>query len=480
MILKKITGICAIVLFALHFCFAANENSHIKYVFYFIGDGMGLVQAQLADEYLKSQYGRDTGLCFIKFPSRSFVTTYADNRLITGSAAAGTALASGHKTSIGTIGKNTDRTCDLKSVSVLCASSGMKTGVLSSVFINHATPASFYAHTDSRNNYYEIGMQIPASGIDFLAGGSILQSKGADGNLPDVYASADKAGYGIPGSLAEISTLSKDKKVLFTTDKAFGTDILTYRINRSASDASLADLTAKAIEHLTNPSGFMIMVEGGAIDWACHENDAAAAIQETIDMDLAVREALAFYKAHPNETLIVVTADHETGGMALGCAETGYESDLSILRYQKASNGIIADTLKKAIANGADFEKCLALIGQYTGLGTEVSLSEQDKTQLKTSFGHSLYYLQGNKNQYTDTYGGKNPMVVCALKMLACKAGVGWATYAHTSVAVPVYAIGAGAEQIAEVRDNTDIERSIMKIISGTAQPGTVVCPPAK
>ena len=480
MILRRLITACVFLLLTIGLSSATSKNVRAKYVFYFIGDGMGLVQAQLADEFIKAEHGRDTGLAFFTFPARSFVTTFAQNRLITGSAAAGTALATGHKTSVNTIGKNTDRSCNILSVSSMCSAMGMKTGVLSSVFINHATPASFYAHADDRNNLYDMSMQIPASGIDFFAGGDILHPRGADGNEPDAYLAAQKAGYAIPLSLAGIDSVSKGQKILFTTGKALGTDILSYRINRPASYPSLGDLTVKAIDRLYGPAGFIIMVEGGAIDWNCHENDAASAIQETIDMDLAVREALRFYRAHPHETLIIVTADHETGGMALGCSQSAYQSDLLLLKHQKASLGIIEDTLKKVINAGADFEKSLALIGQYTGLGTAVPLSNDEKDQLKTSYGHCLYYLQGNKKQYTDIYGGKNPMVVCALKMLACKAGVGWTSYAHTAAAVPVYAIGVGTENFANMRDNTQITQFILQQVTGTSQQGTVVCPPAK
>ena len=441
---------------------------------------MGLVQAQLADEYIKSQNSRDTGISFVGFPYRSFVTTFAQNRYITCSAAGGTALANGQKSSINTIGKSADRTCDYLSVVTAAHSFGMKTGVLSSVFINHATPACFYAHSKDRNNMYEIAMQIPASGVDFFAGGSISENKGKDGTLPDAYEAAEKAGYFVPRSMAQFAAAPKGGKVLFTTGKALGTDILTSRINRPAQSASLADLTAKAIEYLYGPSGFVMMVEGGAIDWACHENDAAGEVQETIDLDLAVREALKFYRQRPSETLILVTADHETGGMTLGCGNSGYSSDFSLLRYQKASYGAVSDTLRKAIVAGADFDRCLALIGAYTGLGTAVPLSDNDRTELRTSYGHSLYYSQDNKKQYTDTYGDKNPMAVCALKMLACKAGVGWTTFAHTGAAVPVYAIGAGADRLADIKDNTEIARTLLQLISGTYGPGQTVCPEGK
>lgn len=469
--------ICCFLLFVSPVYLASSQTIRAKYVFYFIGDGMGMVQAQLADEYIKSQYGRDSGLSFITFPYRSFVTTYAQNRYITCSAAGGTALANGQKSSINTIGKNADRTCEYRSVIASAHTFGMKTGIISSVFINHATPACFYAHSNDRNNMYEIAMQIPGSGVDFFAGGNISENKGKDGKQPDAYEAAEKAGYIVPRSMAEFTAAPKGSKILFATGKTLGTEILTPRINRTTPYISLADITEKAIDHLYSPTGFMIMIEGGAIDWACHDNDAASELQETIDMDMAVREAMKFYSQHPNETLIVVTADHETGGMTLGCSNSGYESDYALLRYQKASYGTISDTLKKAIGSGADFEKCLAIIGTYTGLGTAISLSENDRTELRTSYGHSQYYSQNNKKQYTDTYGEKNPMVVCALKMLACKAGIGWTTFAHTGAAVPVYAIGAGAEHLADIKDNTEIARTMLQIISGTYGPGQTVCP---
>ena len=142
-----------------------------KYVFYFIGDGMGLNQVVATQYYLRSCEGElgITPLCFTQFPYTGIATSYSASSDVTDSAAGGTALATGHKTYNGAIGVAADAT-PVASIAEKAHRYGAKVGVATSVTINHATPASFYAHQKSRNDYYEIGAQLPASGFEFFAG----------------------------------------------------------------------------------------------------------------------------------------------------------------------------------------------------------------------------------------------------------------------------------------------------------------------
>jgi alkaline phosphatase len=435
-----------------------------KYIFFFIGDGMGIAQAQLTNQYYTEKEG--AGLSFWKFPYRGFIATDATNSYITCSAAAGTALATGQKTSNGTISMTSDHSCDLKPLTIYAQEMGYKTGIISSVNINHATPAVFFAHNEKRGNYYELAMDLPNYGIDLFAGGGLLSPQGSEGGMPCAYENAQKKGYQIPNSLSEFKKTPKGSKVLFSSKKALDSDILTYRIDRPEDYPSLGDITAVSAQVLDNPKGFFMMVEGGAIDWTSHDNDAAAVIGETYDFDLAVREAIKFYEKFPAQTLIIVTADHETGGMALGSTRMSYASDYQALSNQKASYNAIADKISKAIESGSSKEQCMAIIADFTGLGAAVELNEAEKAELGAAYEASLAFVNKTGEPGRE-YGRSNPLAVKAVKMLAEKAGIGWTTWSHTAVQVPIFAIGAGAQEVSMAQSNDDLARAIHKIITG-------------
>jgi len=230
------------------------------------------------------------------------------------------------------------------------------------------------------------------------------------------------------------------------------------------SGPTLADFTSKAIELLDNENGFFMMVEGGKIDWACHSNDAATSIHETIAFDEAVQEALKFYEKHPKETLIIVTADHETGGMALGANNTKYESYFQYLQYQKVShdkfNSIVADFQKTLTGNfDKDLNGLLDLVGEYYGLGKEIPLTEEEKSKLWFAFEKSVEKSKIEQKLHGDYQAD----YTFPINLMSEKAGVGWTTYSHTGINIPIYAIGQGAELYSGVIDNTDIPEIMMK-----------------
>ena len=211
-----------------------------------------------------------------------------------------------------------------------------------------------------------------------------------------------------------------------------GDKALPYELDRDATDLSLADYTAKAIELLDNPRGFSIMAEGGKIDWACHANDATASIHDTLAFDEAVREAVQFYNQHPDETLIVVTGDHECGGMTLGFAETKYESSFAILAKQRRSV--------------TDFE-----------------LNQIESALMRSVGGDKV---QANDQETYLLYGGYDPLSVTLSHILNQKAGIGWTSYSHTAVPVPTFALGVGAGMFNGCYDNTDIGLKVMEIMN--------------
>jgi alkaline phosphatase len=317
-----------------------------KFVFLFIGDGMGHGQVSMAEAYLSSQKEEisNTPISFTKFPVMGMQTTYSANSYITCSSAAGTALSTGHKTNNGMLGVDPQGN-KLESISYKIHRKGIPVGIVSSVTIDHATPAAFYANSNSRNNYYEIATQIPQTGFEFFGGGGFAQPTGPDKDQKNIYQVLEEGGYTVARGIKEYAAARGKGKIAFFQDKGKEAD-LPYAIDRKENDLCLAQVVAAAVDHLYGTKGFFIMAEGGKIDWAGHSNDGKTNILEVLDFATAVQVAYKFYEKYPNETLIVVTADHETGGMTLG-DEKNYILALQQLEPQKISYAVASDQQKE-------------------------------------------------------------------------------------------------------------------------------------
>ncbi|HKK69446.1 MAG TPA: alkaline phosphatase, partial [Bacteroidales bacterium] len=257
-----------------------DEQTKPKYIFYFIGDGMGLQHVRLTEAFLKATESDQPGfkaLAFDTLPYFGISDTYANNRLITGSAAAGTALATGHKTNIDAIAVSPDAETDYPSIAHRFKQEGKKVGVISSVSIDHATPAVFYSHQAKRSNYFEIGKQLAKSDYDFFGGGGFRHPENDGVNLYDLAA---KHGYQVLRSENGMDKVSKDSNVFLVNPVLGAEGELPYAIDRKFEKGySLAQITRKAIDNLFGEQGFFIMVEGGKIDWASHANDAATVVR---------------------------------------------------------------------------------------------------------------------------------------------------------------------------------------------------------
>jgi alkaline phosphatase len=455
-----------------------------KYVFLFIGDGMASVQIHAAEAYLANKVARDevggsakavllnlTGL-----PVQGMASTFPYNSLITDSAPAATAIATGKKTGDGVIAMDPTKTLDYETVAEVAKSAGMKIGIVSSVSIDHATPAAFYAHEPSRNNYHYIGHDLVASNFDYFGGGGFVDPLGTrQGVTPkgDVVAAAASAGYAVADSRAEFEALIPGTKAIainpvLDSSKALYYDIDRVYANDASSHISLAEFTEKGVELLYtgNDTGFFMMVEGGKIDWSCHANDARTTIDDTLAFDDAVKVALDFMKLHPNETLIVVTGDHETGGMTIGWAGTAYASHFEKLEAQKLSyqefDKIIA-AFKAANGNGstapASFGSTTLAADMLSLFGLDYStLSAFDKERMDAAYAKAMTGAS-TKTAEEDSllYGTYNPLSVTITHVLNNRAGIGWTSYSHTAVPVPVLAAGAGSEKFGGFYDNTDI-----------------------
>lgn len=471
-----------------------------KYVFLFIGDGMSVSQASAAEMYKAALKGEAKPgvekLNFSTFPVQGMTTTYSSESLITDSAAAGTAIASGVKTYNAGLGVDVNGK-PVRTFAELARDAGKKVGIVSSVSLDHATPAAFYAHQKTRKNYYEIGLELAASGFDYFAGGGLLDPTGkkskAEGDKIGVIDAIKKAGYAYINDEAGFDALKPGTKAVVVNPRLQDEQAMPYAMDTTAADISLADLTAKGIEVLDNPKGFFMMVESGKIDWACHANDAMAAIGDVLAFEQAVAKAMDFAAKHPKDTLIVVTGDHETGGLSLGFSGTQYSTYFKNLQHQKvsyvafdeefdawrqanpkASFDAIADLIETRFglktpteADQADMAKAAADAEYAKSIGSKYSmyLKDFELADLKAAFARSMAGEKITAGRDYLLYGSYEPFTVTLTHLLNQKAGLAWTSYSHTGVPVLTSATGVGAESFSGFYDNTDMFSKFVDVL---------------
>ena len=435
-----------------------------KYVFYFIGDGMGPAEV-LGTQYFLSQKNGELGitpLCFATFPFTGYATSFSASSDVTDSSAAGTALATGVKTNNGALGVLPDGTTPVYSVAMWAKAAGKSVGVTTSVGVNHATPAAFYGHRPSRNDYYELGVQLTESGLDFFAGGDFISPR-RDGE-PSHYELAERAGYQVVRGYADYQAKKNVGKPIILLQKEGLGDNIPYAIDAKDDDLHLDQIVTAAIEQLSkNKKGFFLMCEGGKIDYGGHANDAAACFGDVIAMDDAVKVAYEFYKKHPKETLIVITADHETGGLAL--TGGGYSVNTGVLQYQKVSKHGFSEVLNKLRHDKKDkveWADVKAALMENFGFWKEVKVSHDDEMALYDEWYHSFQTNEKVK-MAESLYYKDEPLSDLAVKVMNRCAKLTWPVGSHSGIYVPVFAIGAGAEQFTGQFDNTDIPKRIAK-----------------
>ena len=449
--------------------------AEVKYIFYFIGDGMGTNQVLGSEMYRSAVQGSPLGrvqTLMTTFPYSGHASTFSKSNGITDSAAAGTCLATGSKTTNGTLGldENGNR---LTTIAEELKEQGWGIGIMTTVAIDHATPAAFYAHVQKRNEYYKIGKQLCSSGFDFFGGAGFHHPQGKHDDKPEnLYRMAEKAGYTIAHGYEEAQTIVESQKskverlILVQKDDDQGAkhgDNLPYAIDRKEGDLTLAQIVGTAIPFLESRyERFFMMVEGGMIDYACHADDAATAFGETWDMDEAMRIAYAFYLAHPEETLIVVTADHETGGLALGNSD--YTLHLEQLQHQKCSAWVLSDQFSQLFKGNKkpSWEDVKEIYRRQLGFWESVEISADEEKTLKG------LYKAACKHKTKDTktmYKTINKLGDEGIALLNKKAHIGWTTRAHSAHAVPIFAVGAGAERFSGWHDNTEIAPLILKAV---------------
>lgn len=441
----------AFVLLFFLFVFAAGAGEQLpKYIILFIGDGMATPQRMMAEEFArKVGHGK---LVMNHMPFHASTRTVSASSLVTDSAAAGTAIACGAKTVNGRIGLDA-KGRKLQSCAEVARDKKWKVGIISTVVINHATPASFYGHRSSRQQYHELGLDLIDSNFDLFAGGGINKAvKTVKDERVDLYALARKKGYKTINSKKEYLALKPGcGKVLYSAAPGY----MLPAIDTPKEGVTLADMTGKALELLKNPRGFFLMVEGGTIDLFGHNNDAASNLREVLALDAAVKKALEFMKKHPKETLVIVTGDHETGGMSMGFRGSGYAMYMDRLAFQKVSANKFRNIMKKERQKNKDlsFEDAKKLLTAYFGF----KFSGDIKKDPMVVNGAQLKAL-------ADAFK-KKQLAHAARNLMNQKAGIGWTTGAHTALPVLTTSAGVQGQRFTGFIDNTDISNKIKELI---------------
>ena len=400
-----------------------------------IGDGFGPASLTLARACAGSPLALDAVLV------GSLGTRPAVGQ-VTDSAAAATALASGHATLNGAIGVDPEGQ-PVASLLEAAEAHGLATGLVTTTTITHATPAAFGAHVTSRAFTLRIAEQLLAQGIEVLLGGGSADFVPlADGGLRsdgrDLLAEAAADGTHVLSSPAELER-SAAPPVL----GLFASSYLAYELDRDPQrEPSLEQMTRAALRLLADdPDGFFLMVEGGRIDHAAHGNDPAGLVHDALAFDRAVAVALAFAREH-DDTLVLVTADHETGGLSLGRDVDGvpnYAFDPAPLMAAHAS----AEALALHMLAGTTPADALARDWQLD----DVSDDRLDE-------------FEGLVDR-----GELGPLALHLSRLLSERAGLDWTTLGHTGVDVPLCAVGPGAERFAGHLHNTELGRRLAELL---------------
>ena len=497
---SKIFKTC-LAIFALNICTLHAEtkiqgkkdgSGTPKYVFVFVGDGMSYPQIQSAAYYAgkdaagivdvvkNSENAGDSpamkNLSFYDFPVAGSASTYDATSFAPDSASTATSIFTGYKTHSSSI--NVDITKKIKYRTIaeqLRDQKKWKIGVVSTVNLNHATPAATYAHQASRKSNYAIGLELVESNFDYFAGGALMEPQDKKNDKTSIYELAKSAGYKVCFTQNDANSLQNGDKAIVVAETLADGDAMSYDNDRKNDEWALRDYVRKGIEVLDNKKGFFMMVEGGKVDWACHANDARSSIADTLALSAAVEEAIEFYNKHPKETLIIVTADHETGGLTIGYAGTDYNLFFRTLDNQKISYAKFdSDYVSNYKKNGTSLEEVMTDVEQLFGLklpGSEGSnkngglvLTDYEYSRIKTAFEKTIKNDKSRTQMEYDLYGTYEPLTITITHILNAKSGLGWTSNSHTGLPVPVFALGAGQNEFKGFYDNTEIYNKMAKL----------------
>ena len=451
------------IIAALCSLFAIPAQAELRYIFYFIGDGMGFGQVATTDMFNRLTDPAGRQLTMTQLPVSGAVTTFSASSPVTDSAAAGTALATGRKTNNGMIGMTPDSVA-AKSIAMQLMECGFGTGIISSNSPDDATPAAFYGHAPKRYDQYAFNCQAATSSVDFIGGANLRGLKTKDGEPTDVLSRCERANVAVAYGLDELAKVTRPKVILLNQNRELN-NTLGLAIDSLENTLTLPELTRACLSWLEAHRGdrFFMMVESGMIDWLSHGNDTGGLVREMNRFDQTIDIAMDFYRQHPDETLIIVTADHDTGGLAFG--NNFRKADLRLLANQRVSKEAFSQRIKsmlldKRIYAWDDMEQMLR---RDYGFWDAIALSDDETNQLKTAF--ETIFANKNVADQKTLYASYNQFAVLVHNILDNHVGVGWTSLNHTGNYVPLFAIGVGAERFAGLKDNTDIPKTIYSIV---------------
>ena len=414
-----------------------HKKNEIENVIFLIGDGMGPSYTTAYRSFMDDKttpYMEKTAFDENLVGAQE-TYSWDPEESVTDSAAAGTAMAAGIKTYNGAISVDMDKN-EVKTVLEEAKENEKATGLVSTSQINHATPASFGAHDEDRNNYNDIAddyydeMINGEHKVDVLLGGGTSYFDRADRNLTEEF---QKDGYSYVTSKDDLAKDDNEQILGLFAPKG-----MDKAIDRTEDTPSLEDMTDAALDRLNeDKDGFFLMVEGSQIDWAGHDNDAVAAMSEMEDFEKAYKAAIEFAKKDKH-TLVVTTADHSTGGFAMG-RDGEYKWDPAPLKAAKKT----PDYMAAKIAEGADVEKTL-----NDNIDLDLTADEIASVQKAT--------------ETNDVVEIDNAIE----KIFDLRSGTGWTTGGHTGVDVNVYAYGPQSEKFAGLHDNNETGQMVMDLLN--------------
>ena len=463
----RVMALCAIVIVTAANGAYAADAPHVTGIIMLIGDGMGINQVGSASIYARKVSGKSLAIDSIQ--TRGTTTTYSASSGVTDSAAAATALYTGHKANNGAINILPDK-AKAYTIGEAAKKAGMAVGFITTARITDATPAGIYGHVPDRKMENLLADQLVEFMPDVAMGGSLRhfipkgEKKSKREDDKNLVEAMKTKGYTYVAHAANLKAVDLAK-----CEKLFGLFAMSnmaYDIDRQndaklGAQPTIADMTRATLAIVArNPKGFFVMIEGGRIDHACHTHDLKASIEDTIAFDAAVEAALDFQKSHP-DVLVLVTADHETGGLGLGRGAE-YACNVPAVEPIKHSLEYITKHVEKNPDKVADIVK---------SAGFELTEAEQAilaKNAAETKTGSVVQFTDGDPKTY-DKYA--SPWISYALGQIESeRAKVGWTTYAHTEQPVITYAAGPGSSEFSGHYDNTDIAKKMAKLLGVTLE----------